>query len=184
MKRNEPFREHREQSGELSGLSFELAHKEDLPDLVELMQIRNPHLPVSLIQEKIQNEIFERVDGKRYGLFVTKYAGKLIGFCRYFFSEDVPSEKVKYPFPKGCFCMGLMVHPDYRGQGVAKFLARNRFNWLKNLDIKVVYSAVAVDNPTSVQMHRSFGFVEVERAPGILNVTFDCGEGILFRKEF
>lgn len=80
------------------------------------------------------------------------------------------------------FCMGIMVDPRFRRQGVAKFLTEKRFEWLRSINVLETFSAVAMDNQTSIRMHRSFGFEEIRRIPGVLTINFDCGEGILFKK--
>lgn len=163
-------------------LIFTLASNQHKEDLVRLMSIRNPQIPISFLNEKIDREIQTFSDGKEYGLFIASKGPHVIGFCRYYFSRSVPKEKIKFDHPDGCYCMGMMVDPKYRRHNVAKFLWDNRMKWIQGLGVKQVYSIVACDNSASLRMHQKFGFDEVSRAAGYMNVSFDCGEGILFKK--
>lgn len=162
---------------------FALANESDIPEVTALMLLRNPLVPYALMESKVAKEVSTFSDGKRYGLFVAKVENKVVGFSRFYFSEDVPKEKVKFPFRQGCHCMGMMVHPDWRRKSIAKFMSEQRESWMKKLGAHEVFSVVANDNPTSLAMHKRFGFSSIEKVKGYLNISFDCGEGILFHKE-
>jgi RimJ/RimL family protein N-acetyltransferase len=148
-----------------------------------LMLERNPKAPSALMETKVLKEIKQFSDGKEYGLFVTKVKKEIVGFCRFYFSRGLAKEKIKYPFKEGCYCMGMMVHSKWRRQNIARYMATLRQEWIARLGVNKIYSVVATDNPSSIDMHLSFGFQEIERAKGFMNISFDCGEGILFEKE-
>ncbi len=183
QKKNEPFNPNME-SGEPSGnLEFKKAGFEHIKEIFELMFLRNPEMDREKLLKRTEKEVIELNDGVDYGVFVALLNSKVVGFCRFYNSQSVPKDKIKFPALEGFYCMGMMVDSKFRRQGVAKYLSGKRFEWLRTMDVKETYSVVAIDNPTSINMHKSFGFVEIDRAEGFLTISFECGEGLLFKKK-
>ncbi len=166
----------------LNGLEFIKADRRHIQSIFNLMALRNPDIDKSKLFERTEREIVELNDGRTYGLFVAVIENSVVGFCRFVSSLETPPERIKYPYPDGIYCMGIIVAPKYRRKGVAKFLCEKRFEILKGLGCTEAYSIVSLDNSASMNMHASFGFRELERGTGFFVVSFDCGEGILYKK--
>ena len=114
---------------------------------------------------------------------MAKLDDEVIGFCRFFHSNQIPKEKINFEYIDGYFCMGMIISESYRRRGVARYLSRIRQNHLYDLGVQNIYSLVAMDNPTSIKMHQDFGFSKIKEGSGFLNIKFDCGSGILFTKK-
>ena len=166
-----------------SDLSFHLATTEDVDAVFNLMKDRNPYLNEGTLLKYITKEVQVRSNGKEYGLFVAKYENKVVGFCRYFHSESVPKEKIKYDSPLGYYGMGICVVKEFRGRGVAKFLSKKRFEWLKSIGVSQMYSCVSIDNKVSHKLHKILGFSDIGSVDGALTVSFEPDSGILYLKQ-
>jgi ribosomal protein S18 acetylase RimI-like enzyme len=179
---NEDFNPNVKSSKAPLGLNFVKAEAKHVQGVFELMFIRNPKIDKEILHKRLTREIIEISNGIDYGLFVSILDGEVVGFCRFFTSDNTPLEKAKFDHPSGMYCMGIIVHPNYRRMGIARYLFDKRLEVIKSLGVKEIFSMVDLDNPTSLSMHESFGFREIERGPGFFIVAFDCGEGILFQK--
>ena len=82
--------------------------------------------------------------------------------------------------PAGFYLTGVTVLSGYRRAGLGRSFTVARLDWIRKRADEAWYFANA-DNRTSIQLHLEFGFEEVRRAQVIHGVTFDGGEGILFR---
>jgi ribosomal protein S18 acetylase RimI-like enzyme len=82
--------------------------------------------------------------------------------------------------PAGWYLSGVIVEPDYRRRGVGRSLTRARLDWIAKRDHSAYYFANA-RNEASIDLHRSFGFVELTRDFTFPGARFDGGVGILFR---
>ena len=71
---------------------------------------------------------------------------------------------------------------DYRRAGLGRSFTVARLDWIRERANEVWYFASSVDQ-SSIELHLAFGFEEVQRARAIQGVTFDSGEGILFRAD-
>lgn len=182
MKRNAEYNINIKSHELPSEIIFCQASKTHVNEVFELMSERNPDIDRDDLLARTKREVLELCDGKTYGLFVAIVEKKVVGFCRFFHSDSVPKEKIKFPHPDGMFSMGIIVHPQYRRMNIARFLNDERYKLYQSLGLKKVYSAVAKDNPTSIRMHEQFGYKAIDEVPGVLMVTFDCGEGIIFQK--
>lgn len=182
MKRNAEFNIKTKSRALPDTISFSQATEVHIQEIFELMSERNPDLDRDELLARTKREILELCDGKLYGLCVATLDNKVVGFCRFFHSDSVPKEKIKFPHPRGMFSMGIVVHPEYRRMNIARFLSDERNKIYQALGLKKVFSAVAKDNPTSIRMHEEFGYQAIEEVPGVMMVTFDCGEGIIFQK--
>lgn len=180
MKKNESFNSLIKSSTPPEDLRFRLVTRGDREAVSKLMSERNPNQDKIEILQKTEKEISLTKSDPEYRLFVADLNGQVLGLCRYFHSKGLPKEKLLYPAPEGWYCMGILVDPQFRRQGIARFLFQNRLISLKENGAKIIYSVVDVDNLTSIKMHQDFGFEELERAQGFLNIKFDSS-GVLYR---
>jgi ribosomal protein S18 acetylase RimI-like enzyme len=84
--------------------------------------------------------------------------------------------------PRGYYLVGMYVHPGHRRHGAGTALTRSRLAWIAEHDREAWYFANA-RNAATVELHRRLGFREATRSFSFPGVTFDGGEGILFRAE-
>jgi aminoglycoside 6'-N-acetyltransferase I len=82
--------------------------------------------------------------------------------------------------PPGWYLTGVTVLPAYRRAGLARRLTTARLDWISERADETWYFANA-QNAASIRLHEALGFSEVSRAPAIHGVSFDGGEGVLFR---
>jgi ribosomal protein S18 acetylase RimI-like enzyme len=181
MKQDEPFNPNEISKAYPENLQFRLADHSDIEKIFHLMSLRNPNSDKNELLKKTKREVEEWSDGKQYGLFVSVLNDEVIGFCRYYHSDGIPEERRRYPAPAGFYAMGTMVDPHWRRHSIARFLSMKRMEWLKGLGAENIFSIVSVENLSSIKMHLSFGYEEIARAPGFLNICFENAEGILFR---
>lgn len=179
---NEEFNPNIKSAVAPSDLSFVKAEAKHIQGVFELMFLRNPEMDKEILHQRITKEITAISNGIDYGLFVSILNEEVVGFCRFFSSKNTPLEKAKFDHPSGMYCMGIIVHPNYRRMGIARYLFNKRLEVIKSLGVKEIFSMCSLDNQASIRMHKSFGFEEIERASGFFVVSFDCGEGILFNK--
>ena len=180
---NEPFTPVKKSGNIEEYLTFKNAMATDIPFLVSIMLEREVDGNRSELEKRTQREIESFCDGLTYGLFVAKFEERVIGFFRFYHSDAIPIEKVKFKSPKGYYAMGICVAKNMRRKGVAKFLSRKREEVLKSLGARELYSCVALNNITSQHMHKNFGFKQIDIVPGALTVKFDAGKGILYKKD-
>lgn len=109
-------------------------------------------------------------------LLVADIEGEIAGFAQAHFLEQHPVNHG----PAGFYLTGVTVLSNYRRAGLGRSFTVSRLDWIRKRADEAWYFANA-DNRTSIQLHLEFGFEEVWRAQVIHGVTFDGGEGILFR---
>jgi RimJ/RimL family protein N-acetyltransferase len=181
MKVNADYNPNLKSSPSPKELIFRQAESQDRICISKLMHERNPTLNEDDVLRKTDREISLTASDPKYRLFVCEIENKVIGLCRYFHSTGLSAEKILYPGPSGYYCMGTIVKPEWRRQGVARFLFKHRLDDLKKSGALSVYSTVDSENLASIRMHETFGFKEKDRAPGLLNLKFESGEGILYQ---
>lgn len=164
------------------GLIFRPAEVKDMDAISSLMLERNPERNQEAVRKISENEILKNTTTEDYRIFIAEYEGRVVGFCRCYHSQTIPPEKIRYSGPEGWYCMGLMVSTQMRRRGIARFLFRNRLEYLKQVGVKVVYSMVACDNLASISMHQDFGYQEIDRAAGFLHIHFLDAQGVLYRR--
>ena len=184
MLENEPFTLAKESGNIEEYLTFKNAMVCDIPYLISIMLEREVDGNRNELEKRTQREIEHFCDGQTYGLYIAKYQESVVGFCRFYHSDAIPIEKVMFESPKGYYAMGICVAKNMRRKGVAKFLSKKREGILKNLGARELYSCVALNNTTSQNMHKNFGFKEIGIVAGALTVKFDAGKGILYKKSF
>ncbi len=112
-------------------------------------------------------------------LVVAEIERAIVGYGRARWFEpapDAPADTV----PRGYYLSGVFVVPDQRERGVGTALTQARLDWIRERATDAWFFANA-RNTTSIELHRRFGFEEISRRFSFPGLTFDGGEGILFR---
>ncbi len=112
-------------------------------------------------------------------LLVAEDAGGIIGYGRTMHfrrAADAPPDSV----PTGYYLIGLVVEASCRRKGVGSALTGARLDWISGRAVEAWYFANA-RNAASIALHTQLGFREVTRAFSFPGLSFDGGEGILFR---
>jgi len=182
MKRDEPFAP-QAKAGELPpGILFRKAGIHDHDAIVALTAQRNPHQELTKIEAMTARELKNVAEDGNYQHFVAELENQVVGFCRAYHSAPLPAEKRRYPAPEGWYGMGILVSPDLRRRGIARFLSEHRLAALRAQGVRELYSIVDARNLTSVHMHLQFGFEKIAEAEGFLHLRLESGLGYLFRK--
>jgi ribosomal protein S18 acetylase RimI-like enzyme len=84
--------------------------------------------------------------------------------------------------PDGWYLTGIVVDPPYRRQGIGSKLTEARLEWISKRGRSVYYFTNARPQ-VRIALHRQFGFVEIARGPEFGCVTFEGGEGILWKAD-
>jgi L-amino acid N-acyltransferase YncA len=181
IKKDEPFDPSIKSRTAPQGQIFILAKRQDCYAISVLMAERNPNQSFPDIEASTHREIDRVEAGLSYKLYVAELGSEVVGFCRFYHSEGLPTSKKIYPSPEGWYGMGIYVSSKFRRQNIGHFLSSKRVEILKNLGVKEFYSIVDTSNLTSMKMHQNFGYVEVTRAPGFLHMNFNGEMGCLFK---
>lgn len=184
MKNDEPYNPNIKSSEYPLDLTFRLVTRNDRDSIVSLTAYRNPTQELGQIQKNTDKELENGEKDPNFRLFVADLNGKVVGFCQFYNCTALPVSKRIYPAPDGWYGLGIMVAPEMRRNGIARFLSLNRLKILKQQGIKELFSIVDSKNLTSLHMHRQFGFEEIEQAEGFLHVKLDSGKGSLFKINF
>ncbi|MCP3973141.1 MAG: GNAT family N-acetyltransferase [bacterium] len=81
--------------------------------------------------------------------------------------------------PDGFYLLGVVVDPEFQRRGIAHVLTERRLDWLRERTDRVFYFANA-SNRATIDLHRTFGFRQLNHITSIAGVTFDGGKGILY----
>ena len=111
-------------------------------------------------------------------LLVAEADGQIAAFAQSHFLEEHPTDRGS----AGFYLTGVTVVPAYRRSGLGREMTVARLDWIHDRADEAWYFA-SVDNNASIRLHQEFGFAEVRRAPVLHGVTFDSGEGALFRSD-
>lgn len=110
---------------------------------------------------------------------VAEVSGHVVGYGQTSLFER-PEGAPPNAAPPGWYLSGVNVRRSLRRRGIGKRLTECRLNWLASRTHEVYYFANA-QNEASIDLHASFGFVEVTRDFWVPGVGFRGGVGILFR---
>ena len=137
-----PRAEHRESLN----LTFRKATEADVDAFLELEHAVKP--------AKTFSGIFDRDEALREfteaDVYLIYKDGKLVG-----------STEITMKSPDKAYLAGLVVHPDYEGQGIAREAALFRLNLVK--DVPHVYLVTHPENEKIKNLYKSLGFIEGER---------------------
>lgn len=162
-------------------VEFRIALLKDVPQIAMIEAERDSSLTVDQAKVKIKKEL-DKIDDE-HQVFVAVEGEEILGYCRFFHSHKIKPNRVIVSSPEGFYNMGITVKGNWQRQNIGSFLSLKRFEWLKNIGVKKVYSGVSRLNKASIRFHKSLGFVEVGVVSGFLHVSFDCGHGYLFVKK-
>jgi ribosomal protein S18 acetylase RimI-like enzyme len=126
-----------------------------------------------------REQLSHDVEDPEHHLVVAEIGGAIVGYgrARFFESDaDAPADTV----PAGYYLTGLFVVPDLRRHGIGLGLTEARLGWIRGRAAEAWYFANS-RNAGSIELHRRLGFEEVSRRFSFPDLTFEGGEGILFR---
>lgn len=119
------------------------------------------------------------VENPEHHLVVAEGRGGIIGYGRARLFEP-ELEGPAGTAPRGYYLTGVFVGPNQRRDGIGTALTQSRLDWISEY-ADDAWFFVNARNTASIELHRRFGFEEVTRRFSFPGLTFDGGEGILFR---
>jgi ribosomal protein S18 acetylase RimI-like enzyme len=155
------------------GFSIGGAEPADLPGCAAL-QASHSGRPVADSEDGLRQEL-TRSD--RW-LLVAIADDTVAGYGRV--SDHRPERPGPAEAPPGYYLGGVVVDPRFRRRGIGLALTRARMELVFTMADEVWYFTNA-RNAASIAMHGPLGFVEVTRDFTFPGVTFEGGQGILFR---
>lgn len=164
--------------GESVAVTLRLARAEDAVAIGALAAARDGSAAAAHA-EKVRERIAAPDFGESAILLVAEAGGEIVayGSARWISpSSATPAD----PAPAGWYLTGVVVDPAWRRRGIAARLTERRLAWLAERTDVAYYFANA-RNLASVALHERFGFEQIARGPLFGGVTFDGGEGVLFR---
>jgi ribosomal protein S18 acetylase RimI-like enzyme len=105
--------------------------------------------------------------------------GSIVGYGRARLFEPEPQGPADTA-PSGYYLTGLFVISNERRTGIGAALTQARLDWISDCATDAWFFANA-RNKASIALHERFGFEEITRHFSFPGLTFDGGEGILFR---
>jgi ribosomal protein S18 acetylase RimI-like enzyme len=112
-------------------------------------------------------------------LVVAVSRAEIVGYARAHLFEPEPDAPTDTS-PWGYYLIGLFVRPDCRGAGLGAALTDARLRWISERADEAWFFA-NVRNTASIELHHRFGFEEITHHFSFPGLTFEGGEGILFR---
>ena len=153
-------------------------HESDIEQCVALTLVAAPERSPSDWCDSIARDI----ENREHHLVVVERRGEIIGYGRARLFEPEP-QALADTAPRGYYLTGVFVAPNERRAGIGAALTQARLNWISDRAADAWYFANA-RNAASIALHERFGFEEVTRHFSFPGLTFDGGEGILFRLSF
>jgi phosphinothricin acetyltransferase len=89
-----------------------------------------------------------------FPVYVADAGGKVAGFCSFGHFRVWPCYRYTVE-------VSVYVEASYRGKGISKILLTALINRAKEMKLHAVIAGISADNEISINLHRSFGFVEV-----------------------
>jgi ribosomal protein S18 acetylase RimI-like enzyme len=169
---------------ETKGWAFDVEYRRarmsDAEGLAKIKHERDGGEPDQII-ELVKKELSDLEKHEESAMFVAIMEDQVIGYGRVTL-YDSGKTQARHLSPDGWYFMGMIIDQNHRRMGIGTHLSEHRIEWLKNKGAKEVFSFVNADNKASLDLHEHLDFEIVEEAPGFLNVDFDGGSGILFKK--
>jgi ribosomal protein S18 acetylase RimI-like enzyme len=147
----------------------------DLESCVALAVLAAPERSAIDWRESLGRDI----ENPEHHLVVAASGGAIIGYGRVRLFEP-NAEAPPGTAPGGYYLTGIFVLPEQRRRGIGAALTHARIDWISQRAADAWFFANA-RNTASIELHRQFGFEEVTRRFSFPGLTFDGGEGILFR---
>ena len=89
-----------------------------------------------------------------FPVYVADAGGKVAGFCSFGHFRVWPCYRYTVE-------VSVYVEASFRGKGISKMLLTALINRAKEMKLHAVIAGISADNEISLNLHRSFGFVEV-----------------------
>jgi ribosomal protein S18 acetylase RimI-like enzyme len=126
-----------------------------------------------------RGSLLRDLENRERKLVVAESGSAIIGYgrARLFEPESgAPADTA----PRGYYLTVVFVRPDRRRRGIGAALTQTRVDWISE-HANDAWFFTNARNTASIELHRRFGFEEVTRRFSFPALTFDGGEGILFR---
>jgi len=152
----------------------------DVPAIAQITAERNGD-DASRYFESLRSEIDELPKRSDRILLSGVIDSRVVGFARarIFVPPDNAPANVA---PTGWYLLGVTVNATFRRRGIGRELTRSRLIEISKRSREAFYFANAM-NRASIDLHASFGFIEVTRDFWYPNTSFVGGRGILFRAQ-
>jgi ribosomal protein S18 acetylase RimI-like enzyme len=147
----------------------------DIEECVALALLAAPDRTANDWRESLLRD----VESPAHQIVVAEIGDEIIGYGRARLFEPEP-EAPADTAPRGYYLTGVFVRADQRRGGIGAALTQARLDWIRGRADDAWFFANA-RNIASIKLHRRFGFEEVTRRFSFPSLTFDGGEGILFR---
>jgi ribosomal protein S18 acetylase RimI-like enzyme len=126
-----------------------------------------------------RESLLRDIENSEHQLVVAETGGEIIGYGRARLFEPEPDAPADTA-PRGYYLTGVFVRPERRREGVGTALTQSRLDWIGQKAADAWFFANA-RNATSIELHQRFGFEEITHSFSFPGLTFDGGDGILFR---
>src|SRR5207244_445182 len=156
---------------------YSIRHGEraDLGACIALVRLATPERSRTDWRDSLERDIGH----PEHHLVVAERDGEIAGYGRARLFEPEPNAP-RDSAPRGYYLTGLFVHPDHRRGGIGTALVEARLDWIREHALDAWFFSNA-RNTASIELHRRFGFEEITRRFSFPGLTFEGGEGILFR---
>ena len=163
---------------EADGLRLRPAVAADLPRLAPIAAARE-RVALERALERFES-IFPEASAGRGLLLLAELGEEAVGFgwASYFTPPPTPDSPPNMA-PEGWYLAGVVVSPRYRRRGIGAALTAARLEWIAARSPRAHYVANE-RNRVSIELHRTFGFVESTRDFVYPRAAFEGGAGILF----
>lgn len=150
----------------------------DIEECVALALVAAPERSASDWRDSLARDI----EAPDHFLVVAERSGAVVGYGRARLFEPEP-QAPDDSAPRGYYLTGVFVAPNERRAGIGAALTQARLDWISDRAADAWFFANAHNTP-SIALHAGFGFEEITRHFSFPRLTFDGGEGILFRRRY
>jgi len=131
------------------------------------------------VTDAVRGEITKIAVRKTRQVWVATEADVVLAYGRAT-SFDPPANAPPEAGPRGWYLGGVVVTVAHRRRGIGHALTRVRLDWIAKRATEAYYCS-SEHNATSIALHQAFGFEEVCRGVWMPGMSFNRGQGILFR---
>jgi ribosomal protein S18 acetylase RimI-like enzyme len=147
----------------------------DIEECAALARIAAPERTANDLAEGLLRD----VEHPEHQLIVAATDEAIVGYGRARLFEPTPGAPAETA-PRGYYLTGVFVRSDRRRCGIATAITEARLDWISERSADAWFFANARNN-ASIELHRRLGFEEITRHFFFPGLTFEGGEGILFR---
>jgi L-amino acid N-acyltransferase YncA len=130
-------------------------------DLIDILNIYNDVIlnTTAVYSEKphtleMRKEWFQDRVNNNFPVFVADINGKVAGFSSFGHFRAWPCYRYTVE-------LSVYVEVSQRGKGISKILLQSLINRAIKMNIHAMLAGISADNEVSINLHRSFGFIEV-----------------------